>query len=361
MKIIPEQSFVLFKFIIRTILSVSVFVILFSCAPQWEIQNPYEKVDWAGHVQYKANFHTHTTRSDGRMNPQTVIDQFHQLGYKILAITDHNEVTYPWDGFSEMTASNTSENRMVNDPTTMPQNLVYENRNPQSLGMIDIQANELSRHHHMGSFFNDHNGTATEEESLVATAAKNGITMLYHPGRYTRPVEWYVDLYQRHDHLIGLEVYNQADRYPDDRKLWDSILTVTMPDRPVWGYSNDDMHSLAQLGRNWNVLILPELSPEWVRQGMEEGRSYFIFAPDGHAGPSPPVIESINVNKRRGIIQINATDYESIIWISEGKIVHEGATINLGEITELGTYVRAKLYGSGETVTGTQPFGIKKP
>jgi hypothetical protein len=134
-----------------------------------------------------------------------------------------------------------------------------------------------------------------------------------------------------------------------------------MPDRPVWGYSNDDMHSLAQLGRNWNVLILPELSPEWVRQGMEEGRSYFIFAHDGHAGPSPPVIESINVNKRRGIIQINATDYESIIWISEGKIVHEGATINLGEITELGTYVRAKLYGSGETVTGTQPFGIKKP
>jgi hypothetical protein len=348
-------------YIIRNLVPLFLLILLSNCSPGWEIQNPYENINWDRHGQYKANFHTHTTRSDGRMNPQTVIDHYHRLGYNILAITDHNEVTYPWVGFSEMTASKTSLNRMESDPGSMPVNLVYEDRDPDALGMIDIVANELSRHHHMGSFFNDHNGTTTEEESLDATAAKNGIAMLYHPGRYTRSVEWYVNLYRNYDHLFGLEVYNQGDRYSNDRILWDSILTVTMPDRPVWGYSNDDMHSLPQLGRNWNMLILPELSSEWVRKGMEHGLSYFVYAPGGHDGPSPPIIESINVNKNRGTIQVNASGYESVEWISEGRVVFDGNRINLNEIEELGSYVRAKVYGPGETVAGTQPFGIKKP
>jgi hypothetical protein len=342
----------------------AIFLIFFaslltSCTPQWDIGNPYETVDWSNHSQYKANFHTHTTRSDGRMNPQEVVDKYRELGYNILPITDHNEVTYPWTGFADQTPSNTSLNRMESAPETMPANLVFENRDPVALGMIDIQANELSRHHHMGSFFNDHNGTTTEIESLDATAAKGGITMLYHPGRYNNPTEWYVNLYKTYDHLIGLEVYNQGDRYPQDRNIWDSILTVTMPDRPVWGYSNDDMHSLQHVGRNWNMLILPELTHESVRYGMENGLSYFIYSPNGHDGVKPPALNSVKVNNRKGTIEISATGYESVRWISGGKVIGEGNVLDLNELEENYTYVRAKIFGPGETVAGTQPFGIR--
>ena len=336
-----------------------------ACSQSWEITNPYEGIDWETHSQYKANFHTHTTMSDGRLNPHMVVDRYHQLGYNILAITDHNEVTYPWTAFAEMTASRTSHNRMQNVPETMPENFDYENRNPVALQMIDIQANELSRHHHMGSFFNDHNGTETEEESLEATATKGGITMLYHPGRYQERnpeiynLQWYIDVYGNYDHLFGLEVYNQGDRYPNDRHMWDSILTVMMPDRPVWGYSNDDMHTENHIGRNRNLLILPELNHEQVRHGMENGLSFFVYAPEGHDGPPSPVIESIRVNGRKGTIEITATGYDSVIWISGGEIVHRGATIDLNNIEELSTYVRAKLHGPGGTIKGTQPFGIR--
>lgn len=350
------------------ILLVLFFIPVFvSCGPNWEITNPYENVDWTSHNQYKANFHTHTTMSDGRMNPHTVVDEYHNLGYQILAITDHNEVTWPWTTFAEMEASNTSRNRMESAPETMPGNFNFENRNPEELRMIDIQSNELSRHHHMGSFFNDHNGTTTEVESLEATAAKDGISMFYHPGRYDNPVEWYVDMYNRYDHLIGLEVYNQGDRYEGDRQMWDDILSVTMPERPVWGFSNDDMHSLPHVGRNWNVLILPELSHESVRTGMEQGLSYFVYAPEGHDGPVPPSIESISVNSRLGTIDITASNYESIVWISGGRVVKEGSSVNLNELNngndneETFPYIRAMLYGASETVTGTQPFGISKP
>ena len=131
----------------------------------------------------RLNFHTHTTRSDGRLNPHTVVDRYHEHGYSILAITDHNEVTWPWTAFAEMEASGTSQNRME---------------------------------------------SATE----------------------------------------------------------------TMPERPVWGYSNDDMHTEPHIGRNWNMLILPELSHDWVRTGMVEGLSYFVYVPGGHNGPEAPVIES---------------------------------------------------------------------
>lgn len=344
------------------VLSLSVLVLVAGCATApWDIQNPYASVDWAAHGQYKANLHTHTTRSDGRMHPQAVVDEYHKLGYSVLAITDHNEVTYPWTEFSAMSMSERSRQRMAEEPDTMPKTAGYEDRDPAALGMIAVQGNELSSHHHMNTFFNDHNGTTTEEESLEATAAKDGINVLNHPGRYDKPVEWYVGLYRKYDHLIGLEVYNSGDRYPKDRELWDAILEQTMPGRPVWGYSNDDMHSMPALGRNWSVLLLPELSSEWVRRGMEQGLSYFTYAPRGHRGAAPPVIKAIRVDQKKGVIVIEATGYGSIEWICGGKMVHKGSKVNLNKLKDSGAYVRAVLYGADRTVTCTQPFGIRKP
>ena len=356
--------------LLRSFLLFGMAVVAVSCGPSWDIDNPYDGVDWDNHGQYKANFHTHTTRSDGRLNPHQVVDGYHDLGYDILAIADHNGVTYPWTAFSTMEASDLSYRRQEENPDRYPENFQFEDRDPAALGMIDIQANELSSHHHMGSFFTDHKRppygesvdyTVTEEESIRDVGEKGGLVMLYHPGRYDETVDWYVDFYERYDHLFGLEIFNQGDRYPEDRMIWDSILTVTMPDTPVWGYSNDDMHSWPQLGRNWNMMILPELSHESVREGMESGLSYYMYAPEGHDGPEPPYIESIDVNERRGTIEITARNYDRILWIAEGRVVHEGSAVDLNELPETGSYIRAKLYGAAETIAGTQPFGIRQP
>jgi len=183
---------------------VCLILFLSSCNPTYVIDNPYKNVDWKNHKQYKANFHTHTTCSDGRLNPHTVVDRYVELGYTILAISDHNLVTYPWTAFEELGESKKSAQRFANEPETMPQDFDFENRDPSSLGIIDIQANELSRHHHIGSFFNGHNGSVYEEEvyfeiterqSLKSVADSNGIAMLYHPDRYNQTVDWYVSLY----------------------------------------------------------------------------------------------------------------------------------------------------------------------
>lgn len=335
--------------LLSTIL-IAVFVLTVGCArPEKQgliVQNPYEEVNWGEDGRYKANLHTHTTGSDGHLHPHEVVDRYHELGYRILAITDHNRVTYPWESFAEMEFGESKE---------------YANRHSDDLGMLSIEGNELSSHHHMASYFTGHNGTDAVEDSLAAIGEKGGLAVFLHPGRYDHPVEWYTDFYHRHDHLVGIEVFNQGDRYSGDREFWDEILTGTMPERPIWGYSNDDMHSPNHVGRNWNIFVMPELTEESLQRALRRGQSYFVYAPEGPDGPTPPVIESIAVDRDEGIIEIDASNCQSIEWISEGKIVHRGSRIRPGDISHPGSYVRAMLYGQSDSVAGTQPFGLGLP
>ena len=308
----------------------------------WAIQNPYEQVNWDQHGRYKSSLHTHTRASDGDLFPHEVIDGYQALGYDVLAITDHNLASYPWAGLSGLYGKG------------------YEDRDPETVGMLDIPGNEFSRHHHMASYWTLHPGNSNEVQSLESIHELDGQAILCHPGRYKNPVEWYVDLFERYDHLVGMEIYNQGDRYPGDRAKWDAVLSAIMPDRPVWGFSNDDMHRREQLGRNWNILLLPELTETSLRRGLNQGLFFFVYAPKGHAGAVPPVIESLMVDARNGIIQARVSGHDRLEWISEGKVVHDGEQLNLNKVPGIGGYVRLTVYGArDETVVGTQPFGIR--
>jgi hypothetical protein len=364
------SSFIRSRFCLKKVMSgVLMGASLAGCNPGRQIANPYQTVDWDKYGQYRANLHTHTMVSDGWMNPHTVVDKYREAGYQILAISDHNSVTWPWENFSGFKAGSSIGNRIARrelkpqeEDWIRTDDLQFRDVNPSELGMIAVQANEFSSHHHINSFFNDHNGTKTEVESLEATAAKNGLTVLNHPGRYHDPnpgvysLEWYAGLFRRFPHLLGMEVYNCGKRFPHDDLLWDSLLTVLASERPVWGFSNDDMHSLRDFGRNWNIFPLPELKVEEVRRAMENGSFYFVYAPDGQNGPQPPVIKSIHVNRRKGKIRIISSGSDSIAWISEGRKIMHGEQFRLKKPFERIRYIRAELYGADETIVCTQPF-----
>ena len=339
-----EGGVLLRRFVAAVIPILVVAAVLTGCASrgaEWNIQNPYAGVDWMRYQQHKGNFHTHTTMSDGSGRPQEVIDRYHALGYTILALTDHDTIgteckTCPWPAFD---------------------------RYPEALGMVTIEGNEISRVHHIGSYFNDYGDADVDSEDAVIKeiGRRGGLAVLFHPGRYTKPVEWYLEMYRAYPQLIGFEIFNQGDRYPHDRKTWDAILTDIVTERPVWGFSNDDMHNPStELGCNWNIILLPELSPEWVRRAMENGMFFFVYAPNGHGGPTPPLIESIAVDRQNGTIHIDATGHERIDWISKGKIVHNGDRVNLFEVQGLGGYIRAEIHAAnGGPIVGTQPFRIQ--
>lgn len=336
--------------------SVLIFVLIFGCSNPPEIRNPYEQVNWEKHEQYKANFHTHTTRSDGIFSPQAVVDMYKEHGYSILAITDHNTITYPWTDFKSLKPSAKSIERIE---AGMIENseLIYENRKPENMGMIAIKGNEISSPQHLGSYFtNIGQRSDSIEEILNSTKDENGILMFNHPGKYKRNVLWYSSYFRDYNHIIGIEVYNQGNRYPTDRQLWDSILVNVMPERPVWGFSNDDFHGKG-LGRNSNILILPELNTDWVRKGMTDGLFFFVYAPSGHDGASPPRIDSISIDKKNALIKIMSAEYDSIRWISNGKVIERGNKIQLDNNFN-GNYIRAEIFGKDGTMLGTQPFGV---
>ncbi|UCD36770.1 MAG: hypothetical protein JSW54_07970 [Fidelibacterota bacterium] len=307
---------------------------------EWDIESPYVSVDWERDGQYKANFHTHTTVGGAGSEPQTVIDRYRELGYGILALTDHDdnslaEPTWPWEEYG---------------------------RESKALNMVAIQGNEISEVHHIGSLFSDYGDpdAQSEEEALEEIGRRGGVALFHHPGRYEKGVEWYVEMYRCYDHLIGQEVYNRNDRYPGDRKSWDAILSKLYPERPVWGFASDDMHNLEKdIGISWNVVIVPELTSDMVREALEQGRFFFVNDPTGPVGAPAPVIESITADEAAGSIRIEASGHEYVEWLSEGAVIHRGELLNLAEVPEAGTYVRAEVHGPDGIIIGTQPIQIQ--
>ena len=339
-------------------------------------QNPYEEIDWATINQYKSNFHTHTTQSNDAIDEFTtanVVDKYHAAGYKILALTDHDYNPYPWQLFPQYMSS-------------------VPARDPEALGMLAVPGNELSKDNtnswseRTGGQFNHHNDFftgrqgqefASLQESYAYTYALGGMQIINHPGQYWSIDNtysetqkdgpgWHATNFQTFPSLVGLEVYNQGNRRPNDRILWDQILQRTMPGRNVFGYSGDDTHNNEQLFRNYNYMLMEDLTTEELKDAMRKGESYFCYEPKGSGEGKAPRISAITVNEQSKTITINANGL--VHWIYATDKTSSAASSARSTVVGIGntfcydgyqgSYVRAyitNMYGE----TCTQPISFK--
>ncbi len=337
--------------------------------------NPYQDINWATINQYKSNFHTHTTQSNDPIEEFTtanVVDKYHAAEYKILALSDHDYCSYPWNLFPQF---------MSGVPA----------RDPEALGMLAVPSNELSKDNtnswseRTGGQFNHHNDFftgrqgqefASLQESYAYTYALGGMQIINHPGQYwsldntyTETQKdgpgWHANNFRTFPSLVGLEVYNQGNRRPNDRILWDQILERTMPNRPVFGYSGDDTHNNEQLFRNYNYMLMENLTTEELKDAMRHGASYFCYEPKGSGEAKAPRIQQITVDETAQTITIDANGL--VYWIygtdmtstaassTRSSVVGIGNTFNYSGFQ--GSYVRALITNNfGETCT--QPFSF---
>ncbi len=353
------------------------------------VLNPYAEVDWETFGQHKANLHTHTTQSDGQGTPNEVVDAYHERGYTILAITDHNLCTWPWTEFGSMERKGRAlmgdraaerEPDVPSEERNNPEVPAYEDRDPDELGMLAIAGNEPSIHHHCNTFFVEYETRSRElEQTIEEVAELGGLVMINHPGRYfdaeedgsiaNEVVERYTKLFRTYDNVVGVEVINQGMRYKHDVHLWDRMLTDLMPEYPAWGFSNDDMHSLARLGRDWNVFVVEELSEDAVRAAMKSGQFYFSSVgthPEAQRSvEQTPIITRIVHDEDAGTITVEATSGGSPLpdgqfrWLSDSAVIHTGPTLAYRDMPGVGGYVRAEMIGQGGT-TYTNPFGMQR-
>ena len=337
--------------------------------------NPYQAIDWASVNQYKGNFHTHTTQSNDASDGFTtayVVDRYHAAGYKILSLTDHDYNPYPWELFPQYMSS-------------------VPARDPAALGMLAVPGNELSKDNtnswseRTGGQFNHHNDFftgrqgqefASLQESYAYTYALGGMQIINHPGQYWSIDNtysetqkdgpgWHAMNFKTYPSLIGLEVYNQGNRRPNDRILWDQILERTMPARPVFGYSCDDAHNDDQLFRNYNFMLMEDLTTEELKDAMRKGETYFCYEPKGSGEGKAPRISDIEVNEATKTITIETDGL--VYWIygtdktSSAASSTRSSVVGIGKTFHYngyqGAYVRAFITNAyGETCT--QPFGF---
>ena len=328
--------------------------------------NPYADIDWTTINQFKGNFHTHTTQSNDASDGFTtayVVDKYHAAGYKILSLTDHDYNPYPWELFPQYMS-------------TVPA------RDPAALGMLAVPGNELSKDNtnswseRTGGQFNHHNDFftgrqgqefASLQESYAYTYALGGMQIINHPGQYWSIDNtysetqkdgpgWHATNFETFPSLIGLEVYNQGNRRPNDRILWDQILQRTMPHRPVYGYSCDDAHNNDQLFRNYNFMLMEDLTTDELKDAMRKGESYFCYEPAGTGEAKAPRISSIKVDETAQTITIEANGL--VHWIYATDKTSSAASSARSTVVGIGnTFCYAGYQGSYVRAFITNVFG----
>ena len=314
--------------------------LLFSLAQASEVVlNPYAEVDWATAERHQASLHMHTTESDGALSPGAVVKRYAEAGYTILSITDHDtlgnpEPTWPMSAYDI-------------DPAHLE-------------GVVAIQGNEISRPDHHGSYFSDYGDPEQRSvsDSLHEIGKRDVLAVMFHPGKYRdrRDLDFYLNIYQRFNHLIGMEVYNRNDDFPLASGLYDALLSQLMPQRPVWSYGNDDFHRLEHFGFALTVfLIAPEeFHVQGVRKAMEQGHHMAVYVPSTDA--SDALIPEDLVFSADAIEVVADANDSQVHWVSHGQVVHRGKKLPLSQ--NLGHYVRAVLHGANGALTHLQPIGL---
>ena len=356
----------------------------------YDITSPYETVDWDSWNQYQAQLHTHTLYSDGTVDVKDVVERYYELGYDILAVTDHGVVNKGWNRVPEV-LDLIGYNQYINDFEPMSQER-YEEITIHGTGrdgrpMLDVpQGIEMNglvvRKNHVNGFFCGYGqgilGQEEDYETVIAgTHAAGGITFINHPGDFIaankengraedyNQLKVFIDPLMKYDSCVGIEIFNLRDTTDRaDRILWDTILQYTIPQgKTVWGFANDDSHALDDIDVTRDIMLMPELSNEALRTAMENGTFFACsryaryemgeeFVGEGDYAE----IHEVIVNDRTDVISVVASNYDVIEWIADGEIIATGETLSLTEHSdEIGCYVRFQIKNKGGIVC-SQPF-----
>lgn len=380
------------KWIVPSLFIILLAVIVYFSLPFFQGQSgkiewvsPYKNIDWQTIRQAKAQLHTHTTRSDGSLSPQAVVDLYKQGGYDILAITDHWRVTYPWEEFSSFEPSAPVVKRFedgATDYSSREELFRYENRDPGTLGMLAIQASEPSftgeRSHHMVSLFSDVTGQDMEFEStLAAIGEAGGLVSFAHPARSTEKknntAEDYIFYFDKYPQIYGIDIFTRATfndpgRWPYSLELYSGLIRhYGLPGqegwRPVWMTCTDDLHNLDDFDQGMQLQLVQEITRDQVYKSLKEGAFFWVAkAVDAEV----PSITSIDFGKSS--ITVKGRGFDQVSWYYEGKVIHTGDTFDFFRNgTDGQFYVHFMAHtsdfsveGKSGALLGSQPFWIVK-
>lgn len=384
------------------ILSVSAFFTSAADASaerNYYISNPYETVDWDSWNAYKTQLHCHTNVSDGASSIADTVEAYYAADYDILALTDHMTLGVQWDQKPEVVSlmrlvkyQRTGFSELVPLTSERRQEIlsgIGRNGRPMLEVTTGVELNgAVPQNSHINGYFSDYGqgliGIDGDYETPAAEVGKRGgITFLDHLGDYTHagdendPELSKDDLYVRkfskifldNPSCLGTGINSARDIQTKwDRVLYDEILQKTIPYGVVpWSFSFSDSHSdtIDQIDRAFTVHMMKELTVPELRRSMEDGTFFCICRSaraemgDDWLGEGPyPEVSRITVDQGEDKITISASNYDKIVWVSNGVEIAQGESIDLDDYSDsVGCYVRAYIQGPG-AVCYVQPFAL---
>ncbi|HEV7277995.1 MAG TPA: CehA/McbA family metallohydrolase [Devosiaceae bacterium] len=240
---------------------------------------------------YKGNLHTHSKRSDGRLEPEEVCRQYRERGYDFLCLSDHFLERY---GFPVV---DTRPFR-TDDFTTL------------------IGAELHAPATHLGDLWHilavglplDFEKTGADEDgpALAGRAAAAGAFVgIAHP-------QWYgLNASDGHalDAAHAVEIYNHTcemlSARPDGVALLDQLLTEG---RKVTGFAADDAHFHASDAfGGWVRVKAESLDPEALLQALKAGRYYATQGP-----------EFLSLERDGDVVKVATSPARSIVLVGPG-------------------------------------------
>ena len=220
---------------------------------------------------YKGNIHTHTTESDGDLEPEKVVSWYRRHGYDFLVLSDHNHLTLLDYG---------SKKRRFKRPLMIPGEEISANIQNGTIP-IHINGIGISR---VVEPIDTGQIVSTIQANVDAIHQAGGISSINHPN-----YKWAFD----HTHFSQvrgaslLEVHNShpqnniygAPGKPSDEETWDRVLSSG---RVLFGTATDDSHnyhdwhpSMSNPGRGWVMVAAKELSASSIVEALTTGDFYF--------------------------------------------------------------------------------------
>ncbi len=403
--------------VLSLILIFSVAVMAHAEGETYVISSPYSGVIWEGDDAwgaYKGSLHSHSTYSDADIDLATMVKEYYNQGYDLLANSDHGITGTEWNKKQTclpLYAYQTLLGNKVESLTDEEFTGITTGTYPLYDGTVRgkkmtcvVGANELNNltltKCHVNGFFlpagvgDGFGGKENGHELAIAFVEKNGgLSHINHPGDFLESkdnidavsdpenVKYFGDMLLKYDSCLGIEVYNENNGVtPFDRILWDNLLMYCLPyGKNVYGFSNTDAHRTRDIDTSFSVFMMPENTEDGVKEAMEKGRFFAvtrIAKANDLIGPEKeidarntelpyPVFTKVEVDGHT--VNVTAKDAATIQWIADGKVIASGditdgaASLNLDEIEGAAdfSYVRAELYGEGGACL-TQALVIEK-
>ncbi|MBE6174696.1 MAG: hypothetical protein E7147_04005 [Rikenellaceae bacterium] len=331
---------------------------------------------------YKADFHIHTSYSDGVVTPAGRVDEAWYDGLDIIAITDHLESHSGVKRFLKVSAPYNKSGKptryLVPGSTKMPKsgidpglkvdfNAIHEeavkHNQRKGYNLLLIKGCEMARNneklgHYNTLFVEDLNSLYAFElkEAFLNVKKQGGIIIHNHPGNVDKyENEWHADVYSS-GLIDGVEVANGIRFYPYMvRRCVDNKLTM---------FGNTDTHGLinhkySTIGtfRTMTIVLAKECTEKAVKDAILKRRT-IAYSGGDLIGEEKWLAEFLNAavdcrmvseNEKKGTRKYALTNMSSITYrLRRGRITYElepfkTTFVDFGKDKETGKYRLPKL------------------